>query len=65
MTYFEMDALLALVLLSGVFGFLLGKQGISGIVSDITNLKNDVTNLKVVTAPITPTPVVTTVAKPV
>lgn len=45
-----------------LLGFLIGRYGISGLWTDITNIKNDITNLKLqspvtVTTTATPTPV--------
>jgi hypothetical protein len=59
MNYFEIDALIALVMISGICGFFLGKHGLAGSITafqtDISNIKADIQNLKVVTLPITPT----------
>ena len=67
MNYFEIDALIALVMLAGICGFFIGKHGLAGSITalqtDISNIKNDITGLKVVTAPITPAPITPVVLK--
>jgi hypothetical protein len=56
MNYFEIDALLALVMLSGICGFFIGKHGIAGSITavqtDISNIKTDIQNMKTGATPV-------------